>query len=181
MTYPINETLVLRPLEATDGAALLHLFNRNRERLKDFFPLTLKLITDSATAGTYVAARLAETEQKEFFCFVIENADTQLQGLFFMKNVDWRVPKCELAYFIDERLAGQGVMTTAMQALIRHAFDEMGFNRLYLVTMEGNTPSRKLAERCGFKMEGIMKADFRLASGALVNDVLYAIVRPEGK
>jgi len=174
----INDHLRLRPLFIDDATELFHLVERNRERLKDFFPVTIAQIKSIDACQKYVADKTEEIKNRSFFCFVIEDEYNALQGLFFLKNVDWRVPKCELAYFIDERLAGQGIMTVAFNLLIEHCFGPLGFNRLYLTAMKDNISSRKLAEKCGFQLEGVLQKDYRLASGALVDDVLYGLVRP---
>lgn len=179
MQAAINERFYLRALAEDDISTLFHLIERNRERLKDYFPLTLAQISSIETCSKYVSEKMVEIRSRKFFCFVIEDAGQALQGLFFLKNVDWRVPKCELAYFIDEQLAGQGIMTAAFNRLIGHCFGALGFNRLYLIAIKDNIPSRKLAERCGFQLEGVLQKDFRLTTGELVDDVLYGLVNPK--
>ncbi len=176
---PIEPSLFLRELAPTDVGSFFDMIDRNRNRLQDYFPVTVSAITSEESCRQYFERQLAERTNRAWFCFVIVDEASDLQGLFFLKNINWRVPKAEFAYFIDKDLEGKGIMTHAFRLLISHCFSELGFNRLYLVAMEDNLASRRLAEKCGFRHEGTLRKDFCLASGELVDDVLYGLVKED--
>jgi len=173
----ITKDIRLRALQLTDAIPLFALIERNRVRLGDYFPVTIELIKTPAESLAYVTEKLDEAKRRQFYCFVLEGLDGTLQGIFFLKNINWRVPKCELAYFIDKDYAGKGIMSKTFPLIIDYCFAELKMNRLYLITMANNQASRKLAERCGFEVEGILRNDFRLSSGVLVDDVYYGLIR----
>lgn len=175
----IGNSLVLRELAPTDVSCFFDMIDRNRHRLRDYFPITTAEITTKENCQIYFDRQLADRMNRAWFCFVIADQASELQGLFFLKNINWRIPKAEFAYFIDEKLERKGIMTTAFKFLIVHCFEELGFNRLYLVTMKENLASRRLAEKCGFQYEGTMRNDFRMASGELVDDVLYGLLKED--
>lgn len=58
--------------------------------------------------------------------------------------------EAELGYWLAEPYWGQGVMTEAVGTLIRRAFEELGFDRLWCGYYEGNERSRRVMEKCGF-------------------------------
>jgi len=175
---PITNELSIRILFREDSAIFFDLIDRNRGRLKDYFPITTGQIVDQEACNAYMEEKLHEIYLRKFYCFVLEDTEVTLQGLFFLKNVDWRVPKCEIAYFIDGSYAGKGIMTKALKLVINYCFETLGFNKLYITSMLDNIASRRLAEKCGFQLEGTLKKDFRLASGELVDDVIYGLVNP---
>ena len=52
-------------------------------------------------------------------------------------------------------------------------FTALGFNKLFLRTHPGNASARKLAENCGFEIEGIIRKDYKTSKGELVDLVYY--------
>jgi len=169
----------LRSIENNDAPQLLSLIERNRARLTDYFPVTSNEITTLETSRNYIANKLELAEKREHFCFVVEDANPGLLGLFILKNFDWLVPKCEIAYFIDKDREGKGIMTGALSVLIKYCFEEMSMNKLFIMTATDNLPSRKVAEKNGFEVEGILRKNFRVPAGGLVDMVYYGLIRNE--
>ena len=122
---------------------------------------------------------MEQADKKEHFCFVIEDENNNLQGLLIIKNIDWRVPKGELAYFIDRGLEGKGIMTKALTHLANWCFQTLGINKLFILTATGNEASRKTDEKNGFEIEGILRKNFRIASGDLVDMVYYGLLKKD--
>jgi ribosomal-protein-alanine N-acetyltransferase len=59
-----------------------------------------------------------------------------------------------LGYGGVARFAGQGYMSEAMSLVLHEAFVTLGLHRLEANIQPGNAASIKLAERCGFELEG---------------------------
>ena len=77
-----------RLLTTNDGAKLLELINRNRQRLVDYFPVTSSAITNLDSSFKYVDQYLGMEARKEQFILVLEDKDNLLQGMFLIKNID---------------------------------------------------------------------------------------------
>jgi len=176
MNTPINN-LTLRALSSADAKPLFDLIDRNRAHLADYFPQTSANITTQEACAVYLSKKMAEAAERDCFCFVLEDDSGKLQGYITIKNIDWTIPKCELAYFIDKDRQGQGIMSKALSAAVAHCFNELHMNKIYLITSTDNHPSRKIAEKTGFEVEGILRSNFKIASGALVDMVYYGILR----
>ncbi len=56
----------------------------------------------------------------------------------------------ELGYWLAEPYWGQGLMTEAVRALLRRAFEELGFQCVWCAFYEGNERSPRVMEKCGF-------------------------------
>ncbi|HET9520155.1 MAG TPA: GNAT family N-acetyltransferase [Candidatus Limnocylindrales bacterium] len=67
----------------------------------------------------------------------------------------------ELAYQLhDDRHAGRGYVTEAVQLLVDYLFGAKKEHRLQLVIVPENAPSRRIAEKCGFVLEGTVRGAF---------------------
>lgn len=85
----------------------------------------------------------------------------------------------ELSYQLyDDRFAGKGYATEAVQLLVDYLFATKQQHRIQLVIVPGNDASRKIAGKCGFTLEGT-------ARGAFFNDgrnqdvLVYSLLRTD--
>ena len=57
----------------------------------------------------------------------------------------------ELGYWIGKSFWGQGLIPEASREIIRHAFEDLGMNRLWCGYYDGNTKSRRVQDKLGFQ------------------------------
>lgn len=163
----------VRLISEHDAEALFSLIDRNRPRL-DFFAGTLSKTTTPGDTRLFIQDMMQRKESRAYFpFFVTRNEDGAAVGFIDVKNIDWHIPKAELGCFIDEEYAGKGVSFNALSAVVDHCFAEQGINKLFLHTHPDNTAARRLAEKCGFEVEGIIRKDYRTARGNIVDLVYY--------
>jgi RimJ/RimL family protein N-acetyltransferase len=53
---------------------------------------------------------------------------------------------------------GRGYLTEALSALCRWGFEALGLERIEWYAAVGNWPSRRVAEKCGFTVEGVLRS-----------------------
>ncbi len=63
----------------------------------------------------------------------------------------WRVDRAELGYWLAPALHGQGLMTEAATAVTRWGFETLGLHKITISCLEGNTGSRRVIEKVGFR------------------------------
>ncbi|MDR3359261.1 MAG: GNAT family N-acetyltransferase [Bifidobacteriaceae bacterium] len=73
----------------------------------------------------------------------------------------------EIGYLLAADCRGRGVATDAVNTLVAHAFGEMKMRRVFWQAVVGNWPSRRLAVRCGFKIEGTLRSHLMLRGQAV--------------
>ncbi len=85
----------------------------------------------------------------------------------------------ELSYQLyDDRHAGRGYVTEAVQLLVDYLFGAKKEHRIHLVIVPGNAASRRIAEKCGFTLEGTARGAF--FNGGRNHDVLlYSLLRTD--
>lgn len=99
-------------------------------------------------------------------------------GASGLHRIDWDVRKFEIGYWIDSKFEGKGLMTEACERITQFAFEELLANRVEIRCDSENVRSRSVAERVGFKLEGILQNDSLSADGEKLRDTcIYAKVR----
>jgi [ribosomal protein S5]-alanine N-acetyltransferase len=58
-----------------------------------------------------------------------------------------------VGYWVDARVAGRGIIPTAMALAVDHAFGAAGLHRIEVNIRPENTPSRRVVEKLGFREE----------------------------
>ena len=64
----------------------------------------------------------------------------------------------EIGYAVGAAARGRGVATEAVGLLTRWGFDELGLERIVLLIDVANAASERIAERCGYTREGILRS-----------------------
>ena len=73
---------------------------------------------------------------------------------------------------------GKGYGQESLREVVNYAFRVCGFHRLQANVIEGNYPSRRMLERCGFQLEGLLRESYRLR-GEWHNDWLLGLLRDD--
>lgn len=64
-----------------------------------------------------------------------------------------RDDECELGYWLGKPFWGQGIMPEAVKEILRHAFADIGMTKVWVGYYEGNTKSKRVQEKCGFRYQ----------------------------
>jgi RimJ/RimL family protein N-acetyltransferase len=170
----------LKKYRIGDGKMLYDTVEKNRNRMLDSFPIMLSNMHDIYSAEYFIRKKIEEWDEQSAFNFGIwfkNNAN--FIGHISIKNIDWVIPRGEIAYIISAEYEGQGIMTEALSAIIKFGFENLLMNRLFLRVITNNNRSYELAERCGFSREGILKKDHKTYDGELVDLYYYGMTRDD--
>jgi len=64
-----------------------------------------------------------------------------------------RDDECELGYWLGKPFWGQGIMPEAVKEMLRHAFEDIGMAKVWCGYYDGNTKSKRVQEKCGFRYQ----------------------------
>jgi RimJ/RimL family protein N-acetyltransferase len=96
---------------------------------------------------------------------------------FFKPVVYWDA--FELSYQLyGDRFAGHGYTTEAVQLLVDYLFGTKKQHRIHLVIVPENTASCRVAEKCGFVLEGTVRGAF-FNHGRNHDVLLYSLLRTD--
>ncbi len=84
----------------------------------------------------------------------------------------------EIGYFIDENYWNRGIASDAVRLVEEKGFNELDLERLEIVMMTENTGSVRVADKCGYKREGLLRK--RIFNNENYHDAyLYAKVKTD--
>lgn len=164
----------IRLLQSDDVNLLFNFLSRNNELTLRYFPITNKANSTLLGCKAYIKESIAKNEQKEFYPFVLI-LNKELIGMIMIKNLNWRIPKAELAYFIDPNYQAQGLMSKAMEFILKLSFKELNIYKLIARIDPSNIASIRLVEKFGFKLEAKHEKEFRIETGELRDILFYSL------
>ena len=167
----------IESLDTAKGKAFFELIDSNRTRLEAYFPGTIRenrTLSVSLENMKNLDKRLID---KSYYPFVVIDTENQhYAGFVDVKSIDWRVPKGEVGYFVDQDYEGQGVISQALTLVGDYMASTYGFKKLLSRASPANIGSCRVAEKAGFILEGKIRNDFRVATGELVDMCYYGKV-----
>lgn len=86
--------------------------------------------------------------------------------------------RAAIGYWLAPEARGRGAATHAVRLLARWAFAELGLARLELTCSPGNEASQRVAERCGFTREGLLRSHVPF-QGTRRDSVIYSLLPGE--
>ena len=172
-----TERLVLRPPRTGDGPMLYSAVADSLSELRRFLASLPWVAVEQSIESSEVYCRTAQANfvaRKDLPFLLIERATVQLVGAAGLHRAVWTTPKVEVGYWGRTSTSGNGFVSEAVVALTQFAFSHLGAVRVELITDEENAASRRLAERCKFNLEGVLRNERRAPDGTLRNTCIYA-------
>lgn len=93
------------------------------------------------------------------FALVEPGSEELLALITLMRPDDPAV--AEVAYWVSPKARGQGIATRAVRLVSDWGLEELGIERLWLETEPENAASRRVAEKAGFRREGVFRSHCR--------------------
>jgi len=81
-----------------------------------------------------------------------------------------------VGYWVAGPARGKGVCTRALRLLSRWALEELELERLELITDPDNVASQRVAEKVGFRPEGVLRAHLRHPDGRVRDSVMFSLL-----
>jgi RimJ/RimL family protein N-acetyltransferase len=90
---------------------------------------------------------------------IVSSADRdQLLGSISLMRFSWQHARAEVGYWLAKDARGQGHVTRAVNLIIAWGFRSLGLERIDLLAATGNPASQRVAERCGFTREAVLRS-----------------------
>lgn len=151
--------IALRPIRPRDHRAWREVNQRNREWLRPWeATVPPALFGPSSHRPSYrqmVRHMRAEAVAGRMLPFVI-TYHGRLAGQLTVAGITWgSMCSAHIGYWVDEAVAGRGVMPTAVALAVDHCFRAVGLHRVEVCIRPENVPSRRVVEKLGFREEGL--------------------------
>ena len=89
---------------------------------------------------------------------IVEGPERSVVGFAVAPVIDTEAATTELGYAVASTARGRGVATAALRELTAWAFAELGMVRLELLIDVENLGSQRVAEKCGYQLEGVLRS-----------------------
>jgi RimJ/RimL family protein N-acetyltransferase len=165
-------------LEHVDG-----LLAAVRESLPELKPWMSWATEDYDRAACERGVRQALAEfvlQQDLRYHIINRADGRIIGTAGLHSIRWQVPRFEIGYWLRTSCTGKGYAAEAVRALSQVAFGQLGAERLDIHCDDRNEASARVALRCGFTLDVILRDYFRAPDGTLRDERVYSLLSLAG-
>src|SRR6185312_2486151 len=154
-TRPLTPGAELRLLQPHHAPEMFATIERNRDRLRQWLPWVDGIRTAQDEEQFIRTSLLNLASNGAFQCGIFVN--DVFVGAIGLHPIDHANRKVELGYWLDATHEGRGLITRAARAVIGHVFRELKIHRAVIYCAVENHRSRAVADRLGFKYEGIAR------------------------
>ncbi|MBS1213669.1 MAG: acetyltransferase, family, partial [Proteobacteria bacterium] len=99
-----------------------------------------------------------EDDPNNIMFLIRANEDDRIIGFANLDYISWAHGDSYMGIGLGDRTCwGRGYGSEAMNILLRYAFTELNLHRLTLTVFEFNERAVRMYQRCGFKIEGIVR------------------------
>ena len=164
----------LRPWRLSDAESLARCANDPDVslNLRDRFPYPYAL----SDAESYIRDCIAKEETQLCRAIVIGGEAVGSVGAFPKTDIYRRT--AELGDWLAKPFWGRGVMTAAVGEICREAFRRFDIVRIEAAINARNIGSRRVVEKNGFTLEGILRQSV-WKRGELLDSCMYSLLREE--
>jgi len=178
-----SENILLRPILEEDLEELLAIKNSEFVRhgvCGNLPPMNLNQFRDWYKSLKYDTKDIR---------FIIENKENQtslyvkpirMAGLLGLYNIDYHNKNCEFGIYMDERISGKGIGSTATDLVLNYAFNQLNMHKVYLYVLERNNGARRCYLKVGFGEDAVIR-EHVYKDGMYQNVVLMSILKQEYK
>lgn len=169
--------LLLKSPHAVTSQAVLDYYWRNQKFLQEYSPLREAGFYTKAHQTALLAEQKYAWQQDAGYRLYLcrkENPEEIIGTAALNQIVRGAFQSCFLGYQLDADYLRQGYMTEAIQKLVSFAFETLKLHRIEANILPRNLPSRRLAEKCHFEMEGISPKYLKI-NGVWEDHIHYVI------
>ncbi len=165
----------LRPIRLRDRGRWTAVRARNAAWLKPWDATSPQGLAESAPSFAAMVRHLsAEGRASRAMPFVVTYRG-DLVGQLTVGGISWgSLRGAHIGYWIDEAMAGRGIIPTAVALATDHCWQGLGLHRVEINVRPENLPSCRVPEKLGFRLEGLRPRYLHI-DGAWRDHVTYAL------
>jgi ribosomal-protein-alanine N-acetyltransferase len=167
-----TERLLLRRVNEKDVNEIFAL-RSNPETMK-YIPRPLaKSIADALEHIETIDAKI-DTNEGINWAITYKN-DSKLIGIIGHYRIKPEHYRAEVGYMLLPEYNGKGIITEAVQEVVKYGFNEMKLHSIEAIISPENFGSEKVLQKCGFAKEAHLKEN-EFYEGRFLDTVIYSIL-----
>lgn len=176
MRINISQELMIRPIEIGDAPRVLELILANVDHLKHWLPWVKKPITIHTVLSFIEMAERKHAINEGYEWVIVYKHE--ICGLVGLHHIDWNNRKTSIGYWLGGAYEGNGLVTQAVNSVIRVVFENLKLNRIEIFCAERNLKSRAIPERLSFRIEGVQR-EAEWLYDHYVDHVVYGMLKSD--
>ncbi|MEE4195647.1 MAG: GNAT family N-acetyltransferase [Anaerolineae bacterium] len=178
---PKTDRLVLQVVQAGDGAEITAAKVESFDRLKPWFPWAQDVGSAEENESWVRQQHAAFWNRTAVEYKILLAHNSFFIGMIGIHLIKKEPLAWEIGYWLRSGQEGKGYMTEAVKACTELAFNHLKADKILIRADSRNIPSQKVAERCGYHRDGLLRW---VESDAVnpqnpVDMYYYSLIRPE--
>lgn len=169
-----TDRLILRAPRFGDGIVVNEAILESFDALRQWLSWAVTIPSVEETEENVRRNRSKFLLREDFMFYLILRETGAYLGTCTLKAVRWEFRLFEIGYWLRTSALGKGYMTEAVEGLTKFAEQYLAANRIEILCEDTNMASRRVAERCGYQLEGVLRQHYINPQGEIRNDCMYA-------
>jgi [ribosomal protein S5]-alanine N-acetyltransferase len=162
-----TERLILRPLELRDAAAIQRLFD-DWEVVRDLHAgIPWPYPADGALTNTVESLGKAARGERSYWAITLKGGEDQLIGRIDLWPFDPETRDMR-GFWLGRPYWGRGLMTEAAERVTQYAFEDLGWDELWLCNRDTNAGSHRIKQKQGAEVVDLRPRDYVSGPGVSV-------------
>jgi ribosomal-protein-alanine N-acetyltransferase len=155
--------VALRPIKRGDRDLWTRVRSHNRDWLAPWEATPPRDVGPPVSFATMVSSLRRQARRGQILPFVV-TYDGVLVGQLTVGGITYgSLCSAHIGYWVDSRVAGRGVMPTAVALAVDHCFMVLRLHRIEINIRPENAASLRVVEKLGFREEGMRQAFLHIA------------------
>jgi ribosomal-protein-serine acetyltransferase len=176
MTIKVDDNILLELLDNSHALPVLNLIEANRNYLKEWLPWVDNMQTIGDFKNYIDKCKVQHVEGSDLGYVIILKKN--IVGRIGLHNIDHQNKIASIGYWLDEKFTGKGIISKSCKAVINYAYHTLNINRIEIKCGTGNNKSRAIAEKLGFKKEGILR-EAELVNNTFIDLYIFSMLKNE--
>lgn len=178
VSITVDNSIILRTYSVEDAPALFSAINDDRNHLHPWLDWLDKTTKEEHTLQ-FIEQSLHQLDMQEGLALGIFKEGRIIGGIG-MHHWDQATKRVYAGYWISKEHEGKGIIDKSMRAFIAYLFDKIGLNKIELHFIPSNKRSAKVAEKLGFRIEGVIRQSM-MRNGMPEDTVITGLLKSEWK
>jgi diamine N-acetyltransferase len=150
-----DDIVRLRPLEPADVSVTVAW--RNDPLIRDQI-LSLRFPVTHVMEAKFIERAIAGEGTDQCVLGIVDRSDDALCGLVYLRDIDWISRHAGFGIMVGRQdRQRRGLGRRALHLILRHGFDVLNLERIYLYVVQYNRNAINLYESAGFVHEGRLR------------------------
>lgn len=121
----------------------------------------------------------AINDRDRIVCAICLVENDKYIGNIMLQDIDWINRTGHVPVLIGDKSEwNKGYATEARMLMLKFAFEERGLQRIWAEVIENNKGSLKMHEKCGYKVEGLLRKSV-FKNGQFLNQYILSVLKED--